>query len=1015
MKSDNIKELEKLENLNGNEHNNNYINEEDGDTGNVNYNSFGKIKNDQNDNETVIEGIQKSNNENFNSINNDYEKNVIKKNENITHSDNNEKGYVNNEGNKKVDEKLCINKNNLFHEINLLIKKKLKINDIIKLNLFYKDNCTKIKPYTIFDNYKNVNMESKINIEIINFLKNCFKNNIRFIDIYSSVVELRGNFNDELINLPIINQIILQKINNNSYKCNFNIDNSVLNYIYVDLLKINKSKSKFKILKKIYEIEEWYYYPDEKNENNKKSAKKNQSEEKSENDDTTSSDYYESDSLIHLYNEEKKKNEKNEQELLNINDTNDSIKKKIDKDKLYIQKLKKLVEEDSDEESIASSENESSSNLDDLLCSNKNHILYKRKILYTKDDNDDNKTVIKIYKEINNEMICVYYPNSSYNQCISLSTLKQIQCNSINDNEVSDKNIYDIYVRDSKKNLTQNIKNDILDCLNEENVKVKKRYIKDVSVYNFCSDDKYKGCNLYLHISKNKKCKNVKIDYNIDYAHFDNNCDIIKMYEVKEGIDISNGENGENEKNGKTPVGTLFDIDKDWKVNIDMHMDIEKAVNEFKKKINGKTDEGMFDENNYNEGEHLETNKLDYLIYNFYKNFECLINLINKLKNSSVKYDYFYPKMIGDVNEEIRKHYDKKKVILLKKSNIKYIRIFNNEVKRIMILFFVSYNSKILDLACGHGQDMLKYNSVKNKIYIGLDISKKEIELAKERLNQNGIKGLCDNDSFIFLQGDILNNKFYRKWKNKNITFDIISINLALHYIIYNEKMSKKFFKILDNFLENEGLLLATTISTITLTDFLMNRSILAISNDTISIKLENDLFTIKFDQENLLKIFKNKNCLDDFIEYINNADSDNKIKYEYFYNIIKNALENTIGIKYYFYLYDTIDASEFVIPQNYLKKKLQEINMVELFNNTAIMFLHYITNNLETYEKYKNIKFFNLINKTIDHNIFESIKLRINKIHGYDKDSQIYYDICSLYHVYVYKKNFDASILGIV
>ncbi|VTZ68236.1 mRNA cap guanine-N7 methyltransferase, putative [Plasmodium chabaudi chabaudi] len=1009
MKSDNIKESQGLENLNENGYNDsNYINE-DGVTGNASYNSIGKMMNDQNYHEYGIEGI--------------------KKNENITHIGNNEKGYGNTEANKKIDEKLCINKNNLFHEINLLIKKRLKINDIIKLNLFYKDNCTKIKPYTIFDNYKNVNMESKINIEIVNFLKNCFKNNTRFIGIYSSVVEFRGNFNDELINLPIINQIILQKINNNSYKCNFNIDNSVLNYIYVDLLKINKSKSKFKILKKIYEIEEWYYYPDEKNENNKKSTKKkkkNESEEeKGENEDTTSSDYYESDSLINLYNEEKKKIEQDEQKLLNMNDPNDSKKKKkkkkIDKDKLYIQKLKKLVEEDTDEESIASSANESSSNLDDLLYSNKNHILYKRKILYTKDDNDDSKTVIKIYKETNNEMICVYYPNSSYNQCITLSTLKQVQCNSMDDNEVSDKNIYDIYVPDSKKNLTQNTKNDILDCLNalnEENVKVKKRYIKDISIYNFCSDDKYKGCNLYLHISKNKKCKNVKIDYNIDYAHFDNNYDIIKMYEIKEGTNTSNNENEENDvkdENKKTPVGTLFDIDKDWKVNIDMHMDIEKAVNEFKKKIKNKTDEEMFNEDSYNEGEHLETNKLDYLIYNFYKNFECLINLINKLKNSSIKYDYFYPKMIGDVNEEIRKHYDKKKVILLKKSNIKYIRIFNNEVKRIMILFFVSYNSKILDLACGHGQDMLKYNSVRNKIYIGLDISKKEIELAKERLNQNGIKGLCNNDSFIFLQGDILNNKFYRKWKSKNITFDIISINLAMHYIIYNEKVSKKFFKILDNFLENEGLLLATTISTITLTDFLMNRSVLAISNDTISIKLENDLFTIKFDQENLLKIFKSKNCLDDFIEYVNNADSDNKTKYEYFYNIIKNSLENTVGIKYYFYLYDTIDANEFVIPQNYLKKKLQEINMVELFNNTAIMFLHYITNNLETYEKYKNIKFFNLINKTIDHNIFENIKLRINKIHGYDKDSQIYYDICSLYHVYVYKKNFDASILGII
>ncbi|SBT74685.1 methyltransferase, putative [Plasmodium malariae] len=950
------------------------------------------------------------------------------------------------------EKKIIIDKNHLFHEINSLIKKKLNINDVIKIDIFYKDNCTQIKPYTLFDDYKHVNIENKVNIEIINFLKNSLKNNRKFINIHSSVVELRGTFNDELINLPIINQIILQKISNNNYKYKFNIDNEVLNYIYVDLFKIHKSKYKFKILEKKFEIEEWYYYDTKKkkrkgdaaevNEGAKKGAheepyeasnyekekecKYNSMEEDEEHESVASRECNESDVLLNLYNEEKKKEEKN---LTKTKKKKKKKKKNVDKDKLYIEKLKKLLEENSENESNISSNEKSSDDSDDT--SNvKNQVLYKRKIIYSK--HNDN-TIINVFKEVENDTVCIYYPNSFYNQCLNLVSLEPI---SNNDKTMAayasraNSCTYDMYLH---KNKVCNLHNDAedhayLNILNEENIKIKKRYVRDISIYNFCCDEKYKGCSLFLHIAKNKKLKNLKIDYNINYSDFVNNYDIIKMYEIKKE-DNSNYKCAEGKK---INVGKLFELEKDWKVNVDMHIDIDKLVREFQKKYDigdgdnaGKADNAGYaqlrkdcDKGGKNDSEidrRKRTNKLDYIIYNFYKNFECLINFINKLKNSCTKFEYFYPKMIGDVNEEIRKHYDKKKVILLKKSNIKYIRIFNNEVKRIMILFFVSYDSKILDLACGHGQDMLKYNTVRNKVYVGLDISKKEIELAKERLNGNDMKGLCNNDNFLFLQGDILNNKFYRKWKNKNITFDIISINLALHYVIYNEKSSKKFFKIIENFLESEGILLATTISTITLADFLMKRPNIEIVNDTISLTLENDLFTIKFDQENLLKIFKNKLCLEEFIEFINSNSSNSRMKYDYFYNLIKDSLDNTMGIKYYFYLYDTIDANEFVIPQKYLKKKLQELNMVELFNNTAIMFLHYITNNLETYEKYQNIKYFNLINKTIDKHIFEDIKLRINKIHGYDRDSKIYYDICSLYHVYVYKKNFDGSILGII
>ncbi|SOV12813.1 methyltransferase, putative [Plasmodium sp. gorilla clade G2] len=1019
----------------------------------------------------------------------------------------------------KKDDEIYLDKNNLFNEINLLIKKKLKINDVIKLDLFHKDNSIQIKPYVIFDDYKNVNIENKISIEIINFLKNCIENNKKYINIHSSVVELRGTFNDELINLPILNETILQKISNNNYKYKFNIDNEVLNYIYVDLFNIHKSKYKFKILEKIFEIEELYYYDVKQEKERKKNINIKKSEdykndeqtkefinssinennnENSKNDDSSSSVCADSDVLINLYKEVKKEEDK-ERKQNNHDDDDDNMnedlhekikknkkkkKKKIDKDKLYIEKLKKLVEEGSADESYNSSNDKSSEDYDDGG-NDKNQILYKRKIIYSKwkapvqikkkenkkilkkknknesdnkendksdhehnNNNNNNLTVIKIFKEVENDIVCVYYPNSSYNQCLCLSSYEYMT----NGHEHILPNNHDIYGHNNNDDTHMNNENFCIDTLNEENIRIKKRYVKDISIYNFCCDEKYKGCNLYLHISKTKKLKNCKLNYNIPYEHFLENYDIIKMYEIKKdkGNDNKNNDhkNNDNKINDdekinceeqinsdhqincdqqincdnqinkgekkRNPIGKLFEIEKDWKINIDMHIDIEKLIKEYKK-CNNINEEIQMSDNNPMDDKNIQkckSNKLHYMIYNFYKNFDCLMNLINRLKNNSIKYEYYFPKMIGDVNEEIRKHYDKKKVILLKKSNIKYIRVFNNEVKRIMILFFVSYNSKILDLACGHGQDMLKYNTVQNKVYVGIDLSKKEIELAKERLNQNDMKGLCNSDNFIFLQGDILNNKFYRKWKSKNIMFDIISINLALHYVIYNEKSSKKFFKIIENFLENDGLLLATTISTVTLTDFLMKRSNIEMNGDNITITLENDLFTIKFDQENLLKIFKNKICLEEFIEFINN-NSGSQIKYDYFSNLIKYSLDNVVGIKYYFYLYDTIDAHEFVIPQTYLKKKLEELDMVELFNNTAIMFLHYITNNLETYEKYENIKYFHLLNKTIDHNIFKNIKERINKIHGYSKDSQIYYDICSLYHVYVYKKNFDATILG--
>ncbi|ETW31685.1 hypothetical protein PFFCH_00863 [Plasmodium falciparum FCH/4] len=141
-------------------------------------------------------------------------------------------------------------------------------------------------------------------------------------------------------------------------------------------------------------------------------------------------------------------------------------------------------------------------------------------------NNDDNSlTNIKIFKEVENDIVCVYYPNSSYNQCLCLSSYEYIT----NGQEHILPNNHDIYGHNNKNDTYMNNASFCVNTLNEENIKIKKRYVKDISIYNFCCDDKYKGCNLYLHIAKTKKLKNCKMNYNIPYEHFLENYDIIKI------------------------------------------------------------------------------------------------------------------------------------------------------------------------------------------------------------------------------------------------------------------------------------------------------------------------------------------------------------------------------------------------------------------------------------------------------------------------------------------------------
>ena len=106
------------------------------------------------------------------------------------------------------------------------------------------------------------------------------------------------------------------------------------------------------------------------------------------------------------------------------------------------------------------------------------------------------------------------------------------------------------------------------------------------------------------------------------------------------------------------------------------------------------------------------------------------------------------------------------------------LKIYHNKVKRHLITTFASGASSLLDIACGRGGDIHKWDSAKIQHVHGIDISPREIEEAKRRYADGTWKHVtCD-----FHVSSTLATKdwFFKK-------YDVVSCMFALHYFCGSE------------------------------------------------------------------------------------------------------------------------------------------------------------------------------------------------------------------------------------
>ena len=303
-----------------------------------------------------------------------------------------------------------------------------------------------------------------------------------------------------------------------------------------------------------------------------------------------------------------------------------------------------------------------------------------------------------------------------------------------------------------------------------------------------------------------------------------------------------------------------------------------------------------------------------------------------------------------------------------KASRIIFLRSFNNWVKASMINKYCRMLGKgisVLELCCGKGGDLDKYFMNRIKLFVGADISRESLANAMDRLKKiktekynNDLRVKC-----IFIKDDLSSpeNRFLEKI-DKKYYFDLVSCQFALHYHFESEKRINAFLKNASERLCEGGYFIGTIIEDNVIIKRLRNRKNI-LDNKYINEKLTfgNEYYSVKFFQKHF------------------------------------NTSNGPYGIKYGFYLEDSIDNRDDTGNINYVEEYLVVFKeFVELCKKYDL-YLVEKKNFTKFYEDYiKNDQFKILSNKMLKDLDNPSIEKQ--------------WEIIQLYMVFVFRKGKDNN-----
>ncbi|AOA63435.1 Methyltransferase [Komagataella phaffii CBS 7435] len=171
----------------------------------------------------------------------------------------------------------------------------------------------------------------------------------------------------------------------------------------------------------------------------------------------------------------------------------------------------------------------------------------------------------------------------------------------------------------------------------------------------------------------------------------------------------------------------------------------------------------------------------------------------------------------------VRSHYNARTHLARKedrnKSPIIKLRQFNNIIKYMLILMFSKPNMTVLDLGCGKGGDLYKWQLAKTSLYIGIDLSDQSIIEAIHRYRRSR------NVDFrvAFITGDAFETsveEIVAGQEEAELPVDIVSMQFCMHYAFESEAKARKMLENVSHSLKRGGYFIGTIPSS----DFIIDK-----------------------------------------------------------------------------------------------------------------------------------------------------------------------------------------------
>ncbi|OIT00993.1 mRNA cap guanine-N(7) methyltransferase 1 isoform X1 [Nicotiana tabacum] len=225
-------------------------------------------------------------------------------------------------------------------------------------------------------------------------------------------------------------------------------------------------------------------------------------------------------------------------------------------------------------------------------------------------------------------------------------------------------------------------------------------------------------------------------------------------------------------------------------------------------------------------------------------------------------------------------------------SPIIHLKKLNNWIKSVLIQLYAKRGDAVLDLACGKGGDLIKWDKAKIGYYVGIDIADGSIEDCRTRYN-----GEADHHQrrkkFSFparlMCGDCFEVRLDRVLAD-DAPFDVCSCQFAMHYSWSTEARARRALANVSALLRPGGIFIGTMPDANVIIKKLREAEGLAFGNS---------VYWIRFDEEFSEKKFKSS---------------------------------NPFGIKYKFHLEDAVDCPEWIVPFHVFKALAEEYDFELVF-----------------------------------------------------------------------------------